>query len=53
MKVDSIMQAQKEYVVGFSHYFNEHNLKIQSDVTCLENGTNYGFIYRFSGVVRF
>jgi len=52
-KVASIMNAQKEYVVGFSHYFNQHNLKLQSDVTYLENGTNNGVIYRFSGVVRF
>lgn len=52
-KVASIMNSQKEYVIGFSHYFNQHNLKLQSDVTYLENGINKGFIYRFSGVVRF
>jgi len=52
-KVASIMNAQKEYVIGFSHYFNKHSLKIQSDVTYLENGDNNSLIYRFSGVVTF
>ena len=52
-KVASVMNAQKEYVVGFSHYFNKHSLKIQTDVTYLENGSNNSIIYRLSGVVTF
>ncbi len=52
-KVASIMKEQKEYVLGFSHYFYKHSLKLQSDVTYLENGANNSFIYRLSGVVTF
>lgn len=52
-KVASKMHMQKEYVLGFSHYFNKHNLKLQSDLTHLENGSNKSFIYRLSGVVTF
>ncbi len=52
-KLASIMNAQKEYVLGFSHYFYKHSLKLQSDVTYLENGSNNSLIYRLSGVVTF
>jgi len=52
-KVASVMSTQKEYVLGFSHYFNNHNLKLQSDVTYLENGAKNSLIYRLSGVVTF
>jgi len=52
-KVASVMNAQKEYVLGFSHYYKKHSLKLQYDVTYLENGPNDGFIYRLSGVVTF
>lgn len=48
-----IMNMQKEYVLGFSHYFNKHSLKLQSDLTYLENGKNKNLIYRLSGVVTF
>ncbi|MBK8623776.1 MAG: FmdC precursor [Saprospiraceae bacterium] len=51
--VASIMNMQKEYVLGFSHYFNKHSLKLQSDLTYLENGTNKNLIYRLSCVVTF
>lgn len=51
--VASIMNMQKEYVLGFSHYFNKHSLKLQSDLTYLENGKNKNLIYRLSGVVTF
>ncbi|MCC7465650.1 MAG: hypothetical protein IT261_05245 [Saprospiraceae bacterium] len=50
-KVASAMNAQKEYVFGLSHYFNKHSLKLQSDVTLLENGDNQSLIYRLSGVI--
>jgi hypothetical protein len=52
-QVAAAMNAQKEYVLGFSHYFYNHSLKLQSDVTYLENGSNESLIYRFSGVVTF
>lgn len=52
-KVASVVNAQKEYVLGFSHYFNKHSLKLQSDVTYLENGATNSLIYRLSGVVTF
>jgi phosphate-selective porin OprO/OprP len=52
-KVASIMNVQNEYVLGFSHYFHKHSLKLQSDITYLENGANNGLIYRLSGVVTF
>ncbi len=42
-----------QFVLGFSHYFNSHSLKIQADVTYLENGSNKSLIYRFSNVVTF
>ncbi len=52
-KVASNMNAQKEYVLGFSHYFKKHSLKIQSDATFLENGFNDRLVYRFSAVCSF
>jgi phosphate-selective porin OprO and OprP len=53
ISVASIMKIQKEYVIGLSHYFNKHSLKLQSDVTYLENGNNKSLIHRLSGVVTF
>ena len=52
-KVASIMNAQHEYVLGFAHYFKKHSLKLQTDVTYLENGLNQTIIFRLSGVVTF
>lgn len=52
-KVAAAMNYQEEYVLGFSHYFNKHSLKLQTDVTYLENGANKSLTYRFSGVVSF
>jgi phosphate-selective porin OprO/OprP len=51
--VASNMKTQKEYVIGLSHYFFKHNLKLQTDLTYLDNMDNKSFIYRFSGVVTF
>ncbi len=51
--VASIMKSQKEYVVGFSHYFRKHSLKLQNDLTFLENGSSQILIYRLSGVATF
>lgn len=52
-KVAAKMHEQKEYVVGFSHYFNKHNLKLQNDLTYLENGPNKSIVFKMSGVVTF
>ncbi len=52
-KVASVMSTQKEYVVGFSHYFNKHSLKVQTDITYYENGAINSLVYRLSGVVTF
>jgi phosphate-selective porin OprO and OprP len=52
-KVAVLMNAQKEYVFGFSHYFYKHSLKLQTNVTYLENGSNNSLISRLSGVVTF
>ncbi len=52
-EASTVWNAQKEYVTGFSHYFKKHSLKLQSDITYLENGQNDGLIYRLSGVVTF
>jgi phosphate-selective porin OprO/OprP len=55
-KVSSAMRAQKEYVLGFSSYFNRHSLKLQNDLSYFENFNNTAkdrIIYRLSGVVTF
>ncbi len=52
-KVATLMNEQKEYVFGFSHYFKKHSLKLQSDVTYLKNGTQNSLVYRISGVLAF
>ena len=52
-QVSAIMKEQKEYVFGFSHYFNKHSLKLQSDITYIENRLNNSLIYRLSAVCSF
>jgi len=52
-QIASIMKEQREYVFGFSHYFNKHSLKLQSDITYLENRLNSNLIYRLSAVCSF
>lgn len=52
-KVASVIKVQKEYVLGFSHYFNKHSLKIQTNVSYLENGIEQSLVYRLSAVVTF
>jgi phosphate-selective porin OprO/OprP len=52
-KVASVMPEQKEYVVGFSHYFNRHSLKIQNDLSYFQTGPNNSLVFRLSGVVTF
>jgi len=52
-QIASIMKEQTEYVFGFSHYFNKHSLKLQSDLTYIENRLNSNLIYRLSAVCSF
>ncbi len=52
-KVAAVVKNQKEYVLGFSHYFYKHSLKLQTDVTRYENGNAESLVYRLSGVVTF
>jgi phosphate-selective porin OprO and OprP len=52
-KLASVMPKQKEYVLGFSHYFNNHNLKIQNDLSYFQTGTKNSLVFRLSGVVTF
>ncbi|MBP6456653.1 MAG: hypothetical protein KA275_07990 [Chitinophagaceae bacterium] len=52
-KLSAKMHEQKEYVLGFSHYFNKHSLKLQTDATYLESGSSKNLIYRLSGVITF
>ncbi|MCP9763212.1 hypothetical protein EGI31_09605 [Lacihabitans soyangensis] len=52
-KMQSVMNKQQEYVLGYSHYFAKHSLKIQTDATYWVNGTSESLIYRLSSVVTF
>lgn len=52
-KVAEIMPAQKEYVLGFSHYFKQHSLKLQSDLTYLTKAAHESLIWRVSAVCTF
>lgn len=52
-KVASAMPEQKEFVIGFSRYFNKHALKLQQDVSYLVTGKQENLVYRLSGVVSF
>lgn len=51
--INAVAHDQKEFVVGYSHYFKKHHLKIQTDGSYFENGSNKSFVYRLSSVVTF
>ena len=52
-KVKDAMNKQKEYVIGYSRYFKKHSLKMQNDLTYLDNEDSEHIIYRLSCVVSF
>ncbi len=52
-KIAGTMNAQKEYVLGYSHYFSKHALKIQTDISYFINGTHETMVFRVSGVITF
>lgn len=53
-KVSSLMLGQKEYVLGYSHYYLKHSLKIQNDLSyfSLSNGQK-SIVFRVSNVCTF
>jgi hypothetical protein len=53
-KVSPVMLGQKEYVIGYSHYFMKHSLKIQNDISyfSFSNGQR-SVIFRISSVCTF
>lgn len=51
--VSSAMPKQSEMVFGLSHYFMKHSLKLQTDLTYLNQSTTQSLIYRVSAVVSF
>jgi len=52
-KIANIMPSQQEYVLGFSHYFFKHSLKLQTDLSYQKIRNSENLIYRLSGVVSF
>ncbi|MFM2358745.1 MAG: hypothetical protein RLY16_738 [Bacteroidota bacterium] len=52
-KIKLLASKQQEWVLGYSHYFTKHNLKIQTDLTYFKEGMQESLIYRLSGVVSF
>lgn len=52
-KIKSVTPVSEEYVMGFSHYFKKHSLKIQTDFTYLIVGDTRTIIHRLSGVITF
>lgn len=52
-RISSLARKQDEFVLGFSHYFSKHSLKLQSDVSYFINGDDQTLVYRLSGVVTF
>ena len=52
-KIKALAPKQQEWVLGYSHYFTKHNLKIQTDATYFKEGVVETLIYRLSGVVSF
>ncbi len=52
-KISKLAKVQEEYVLGFSHYFFKHSLKLQMDASYFKNGSKESIVYRLSGVVTF
>jgi phosphate-selective porin OprO and OprP len=52
-KVKNYLIRQNEYVLGYSHYFFRHNLKLQSDLAYLKSTAQDILQWRFTGIVTF
>ena len=51
--VAALMNKQQEYTLGFSHYFNKHSLKLQTDISKLIKGLDNMLVLKVSGVLSF
>lgn len=51
--VSAILNNQKEFVIGGSHYFSKHALKIQSDVSFFKVAAARNRVFRLSAVISF
>lgn len=52
-RVKNYLFRQDEYVLGYSHYFFRHNLKLQSDLAFLQSRPQDIVQWRFTGIVTF
>lgn len=51
--VAAVVKGQREFVIGGSHYFAKHALKIQSDVSLYKTDSQKEYVYRLSCVLSF
>jgi len=52
-RVKNYLVKLNEYVLGYSHYFFRHNLKLQSDLAYLKSPAQDILQLRFTGIVTF
>lgn len=52
-RVSNYLVKVNEYVLGYSHYFYRHNLKLQSDIAWLQSPAQDILQWRFTGIVTF
>ena len=52
-KIDQYTDLVNEYVLGYSHYFFHHKLKILTDASIFKGPTQKLFQWRFSSVIAF
>jgi phosphate-selective porin OprO/OprP len=52
-KIRSYVSRVNEYVIGYSHYFFRHSLKLQSDLAYFKGPAQEAVQWRFTGVVTF
>ncbi len=52
-KVDNYVSKLNEYVIGYSHYFFKHQLKLQTDASFLKGADQEIFQLRFTGIITF
>lgn len=50
--IGNYITKAEEYMIGYSHYFFRHNLKLQSDLAYLK-GNQRTWQWRFTGIVTF
>jgi len=52
-RVSKYLIRQHEYMLGYSHYFFRHNLKLQTDIGYLQSAAQDILQWRFTGIVTF